>query len=145
MKKIVVLQLSDFLSQYCTINAIPFCFRSGVSTGTDVNIFLNLVYDGFGNIDFNMCVLLDLKKALGTVKRRKETNFYKKIIFDDMRHDTFSWFQNYFSRRQRFAYLNRAKYTLMNFDCGAVQGRVICPIMCILYTNDIENHRTCLI
>ena len=94
-----------------------------------------------------------VSKALDTGKYVVGVFFYLKKAFDTVDHkillakskqygirgNTHRWFESYLSNRKQYVEYNNYKSDTKTITHGVPQGSILCPLLFIIYMNDIEN------
>jgi sarcosine oxidase/L-pipecolate oxidase len=83
----------------------------------------------------NGVILLDLKKAFGTIDHQI---LLSKLQAYEVRDHTFKWFQSYFDQRKQICMLNNSKSDIETIHCGAPQGSNLGLLLFLIYINDLQ-------
>ena len=85
--------------------------------------------------DLVIGVFLDLKKAFDTVDHRI---LLKKLYAYGIRGNILKWFECYLTDRSQYVAYNGVE-SKVSIICGVPQGSILCPLLFIIYMNDICN------
>ena len=126
------------LLTYCEINNIfynfQFGFRKLYSTSyaliETVDSIRRLVDDG----NYVLGLFVDLTKAFDTVNH--EILLYKMNNYGIRGHAN-TFFRSYLTNRKQFTLVNGTDSKLSDIKCGVPQGSVLCPILFLIYINDL--------
>ena len=142
LERLVVRQLTEYLSSADLLPSLQSGFRPGHSTETAVLRVLSDILQAVDRGDSAALILLDLSAAFDTVDhpillQRLQTSFG----IHDVAH---RWFRSYLSGRHQYVRRGSIKSAISRLICGVPQGSVLGPILFVLYTADlislIESH-----
>ena len=111
-------------------------FRSLHST---VTALLDMTNQWCLNIDKGMVsgvIFLDLKKAFDTVDH---AILLKKLSDYGVQGQTSSWLKSYLKDKQQFSVANGLSSVKNRIVCGVPQGSLLCPLLFLIYINDLPN------
>ena len=86
--------------------------------------------------DIVIYIFLDLKKAFDTVGHRILVN---KLYAYGVRGNVHDWFRSYLTAMSQFVIHDKERSDTKQIKCGVPQGLILCPILVIIYMNDIRN------
>ena len=128
------------LNELCIIISLtlltPVTFSINTNLDLDINTLLNKITSSLDTDDLVIGVFLDLKKAFDTVDH--------KIILDKMhaygiRGNILRWFRSYLTNTSQFVSYDGRQSEIQSITCGIPQGSILCPLLFIIYMNDICN------
>ena len=135
-KRIVYDQLYNLLSSEEIISKQQSGFRSLHST---VTALLEATDSWAFNIDrgyVNAVVFLDLKKAFNTVDHEI---LLTKMNRCGIQGKTLDWFKSYLTNHTQQCSVNGCLPDFTTLKCGVPQGTILCPLLFLIYVNDLPN------
>ena len=135
-KRIVYDQLYNLLSSEEIISKQQSGFRSLHST---VTALLEATDSWAFNIDrgyVNAVVFLDLKKAFNTVDHEI---LLTKMNRCGIQGKTLDWFKSYLTNHTQQCSVNGCLPDFTTLKCGVPQGTILCPLLFLIYVNDLTN------
>ena len=119
VKKVVIVQLTEFLNVNNVINSRQFGFRGGLSTDNTMRAFFLDIYEAFSNNKIAIDILLDLSKAFDTVDHRILLN---KLQLYEVHDAAYLWFRSYFINRFQYVSLSGVCSIRLEISCSVPQG-----------------------
>ena len=135
-ERIVYDQLYIFSSNEDIISTHQSGFRSLHST---VTALLEATDNWAFNIDrgnVNAVVFLDLKKAFDTVDH---DILLSKMNLYGIQGIALDWFGSYLINRTQRSLVNGPLSRICSFKCGVPQGKIIGPLLVLIYISDLPN------
>ncbi len=77
---------------------------------------------------------MTFKKAFDTVDH---LILFQKLSKPGIRGVELSWFKSYLNGRQQFVMTNGMANNLLNILLGVLQGSILCPLLFLIYINDL--------
>ena len=134
--RIVYNQLYNLLNSEEIISKQQSGFRSLHST---VTALLEATDSWAFNIDrgyVNAVVFLDLKKAFNTVDHEI---LLTKMNRCGIQGKTLDWFKSYLTNHTQQCSVNGCLPDFTTLKCGVPQGTILCPLLFLIYVNDLTN------
>ena len=134
--RIVYDQLYNLLNSEEIISKQQSGFRSLHST---VTALLEATDSWAFNIDrgyVNAVVFLDLKKAFNTVDHEI---LLTKMNRCGIQGKTLDWFKSYLTNHTQQCSVNGCLPDFTTLKCGVPQGTILCPLLFLIYVNDLPN------
>ena len=134
--RIVYDQLYNLLNSEEIISKQQSGFRSLHST---VTALLEATDSWAFNIDrgyVNAVVFLDLKKAFNTVDHEI---LLTKMNRCGIQGKTLDWFKSYLTNHTQQCSVNGCLPDFTTLKCGVPQGTILCPLLFLIYVNDLTN------
>ena len=134
--RIVYDQLYNLLNSEEIISKQQSGYRSLHST---VTALLEATDSWAFNIDrgyVNAVVFLDLKKAFNTVDHEI---LLTKMNRCGIQGKTLDWFKSYLTNHTQQCSVNGCLPDFTTLKCGVPQGTILCPLLFLIYVNDLTN------
>ena len=90
------------------------------------------------NIDkgkINSTILLDIKKAFDTIDH---DILLQKLSHYRLTNLELNFFRSYLHDRKQCCNVNEQSSTFETIRCGVLQGSILCPLLFIIYMNDLS-------
>ena len=136
MERILYDQMFDYLKKQNILSEHQFGFRQYHSTTTTL---LDCTNEWYVNMDrglYNIVVLLDLKKAFGTVNHEILLSKFERYGFGKK---AVALLCNYLTDPTQRCQLNGMLSDQRGITCGIPQGSILGPLLFIIYINDLPN------
>ena len=133
-EKLVCARLDSYLKSNYILCTNQFGFPKNLNTSHVIIEFLDYVYSSLDSKQSTIVVHLDFSKAFITVNH----NIYRsKILHDGIRGVMQCWFESYLSNRNQYISIENCSSSISNTTLGVPQGSVLCPVLFLLYINDM--------
>ena len=106
------------------------------STQHSVISLVNNITNSLDSSNIVIGVFLDLKKGFDTVDH---TLLLKKLYAYGIRGSAYKWLTSYLTGRTQYVVYDGHKSSTLIMTCGVPQGSILCPLLFIIYVNDIYN------
>ena len=135
LERVVVGQLSDYLTSNNLLPSVQSAYRSLHSTETAMLRIISDVYDAVNSSKVTLLALLDLSAAFDCVDHEILVNRLSGTF--GINGLVLSWLVSFLSNRTQYVAFNGSVSTTTNLECGVPQGSVLGPLLFVLYTADI--------
>ena len=124
------------MDAYETLCSLQFGFHEKHSTIHALSSLTGPIKLSIDRGKFGCGIFLDLQKAFDTVSN--------KILLDRLEHysirgNVLKWFYSYLFGRTQYVSVNGHISDPLLITCGVPQGSVICPLLFLIYVNDLPN------
>ena len=110
------------------------------ATDTCLSYFSDGVPRGFETGMFTGMILIDLQKAFDTIDNEIFLDKMVCLCFSD---STISWFKSYLQSRSFSINIGKEYSNPGSLSCGVPQGSTLCPLIFLLYVNDMAQAVDC--
>ena len=117
----------------CQINPAQFGFLQNRSTVQQLLSFLSNAFNGLNQLDV---IYLDISKAFDTVSH---PHLLTKLSSFNIGGEVWLWFQAYITNRRQCVSINNSNSCLLPVESGVPQGRILGPLLFIIYMNNIPD------
>ena len=133
-EKIIYNRLYDFISKNNIIFKLQFGFMKNRGISDALNFFCNLVYNNLDKGKPVIATFLDLAKAFYTVNHEI---LLTKLYRYGIRGSAYRLLASYLSNRKQKVRIKNHNSNYQNIISGVTQGRILGPLLFILYINDL--------
>ena len=133
-EKVACTQLTAYLEKSALLNSSQYAYRPGHSTEDAVLATVERLIANTDRGHISSVTTIDLSKAFDCVDHDvllSKLSWYGVTDID--------WFRSYLSGRKQIV---RGGQLTLPLSCGVPQGSILCPILFILFTNDLNNFIT---
>lgn len=134
-EKVVYRRLYRFLENNNILYSQQYGFRSGRSTTQAIINHLQFIYNSIDAGSSVFSVFLDFKKAFDSVNH---DILLSKLNIYGVRGIALDWFQSYLCQRNQYVFVNGVSSDCLNISCGVPQGSILCPLLFLIFINDIH-------
>ena len=110
--------------------------RSNRSTSKALLELVEKITKSIDDDKYTIGIFIDIKKAIDTIDHNI---LLQKLHFLGVMGVANSWLTSYLSKRMPNVEVYDCMSDLLQVKCGVPQGSVLCPLLSILYINDISN------
>ena len=135
LEKVFHTNLYTFLEKNKVMYATQYGFRKNRSTVNAITELVCHITNAIENKQNTLSVFLDLSKAFDTIVHKM---LLHKLEFYGVRGLALNWFQSYLTDRKQYVIYNNVQSQTLDITCGVPQGSVLCPLLFLVYVNDIE-------
>ena len=136
LEKLMHNRLMKFLTKQKILYLKQFGFKKNFSTAHAIINLIDSIENAFDKNKFECGVFIDLKKAFDTVDHEI---LFKKLWHYEIRGIANDWFKSYLTNRMQYVSIDGISYDLLKVNFGVPQGLVLCPLLFLLYINDLYN------
>ncbi len=111
-------------------------YKKSLSTFDSLNKISSFDYSEVDNKNSIIALFMDLNKAFDTVNYKI---LLDKLHFYEIRGCIHTWFINYLSDRTQSSSINKHLSNKRLITRGVPQGRILGPILFLIYINDLPN------
>ena len=128
--------MTDFFDSNQIIYKYQFGFRKEHSTQQAIISLVEKITRSLDSRDIVIGIFMDLKKAFDTVDHRI---MIRKLYAYGIRGNILNWFISYLDDRSQYVAFDETHSSTQPIKCGIPQGSILCPLLFIIYMNDICN------
>ncbi len=130
------MRLYNFLLEIHFLNPFQSGFRPGDSTVNQLVFIIHKIYQALEQGKEVRMVFLDISKAFDKVWHK---GLFCKLEFLGVRDPLLKWIKSYLSERMQRIVIDGQSSDWMQIDAGVPQGSVLCPLLFLIYINDITS------
>ena len=136
LERLIYNQLYAFLEKHSTLFQYQFGFRKGYSTEQAILEITDALRKALDKKLVTCGLFLDFSKAFDTVN---DDILLSKLYHYGIRRTPLDWFKNCLYNRTKFVKIDNTKSNYETIVCGIPQGSMLCPLLLLLYINDLPN------
>ena len=137
LERIMYNRLYKYLQEHKILYSKQFGFQAGHSTDHAIIQLVDQICQLFEENGYTLGVFIDLSKAFDTVDHCILLKKLESYGIDGMNN---KWFKNYLANRKRYIQTtDSGKTDLQHVHCGVSQESIICPLLFLLYVNDLPS------
>ena len=135
LEKIMYKRLYTFLNNNNIIYNLQFGFRQQYYTSHALINITENIRKAFDDGNIGCGIFVDLQKSFDTVDHQI---LLAKLNHYGIRGISNDWFKSYLSNCSQYVFINGYDSGLPTISCGVPQASVLCPLLFLLYINDLS-------
>ena len=139
-ERIVHSQTQNYLDKHKILYKYQSGFRPLHSTDTCLTLLNDNILSGIDKGLLTGVILIDLQKAFDTIDH---DIFLMKLECMSFGKQTISWFKSYLNNRTFRVNIENEYSTPGELKCGVPQGSILCPLIFLIYVNDMPQSVDC--
>ena len=134
LERLMYDRLLEFLNKHKIWNKFQFGFRNIHSTFMALITLLDNLRNVLDSGNCTVGIFLDFQKAFNTVNHKI---LLVKLNCYGIRGMALDWFSSYLTNRSQTVIYNDQESEMKETLCGVPQGSILCPLLFLLYINDL--------
>ena len=135
LETLMINRLSKFIDKNKILSKHQYGFREERSTEHALIDFIDKITKAIDEGKYSIGIFLDLSKAFDTIDHKI---LIRKLEHYGIRGVVKDWFENYLYNRKQIVTYKGVQSEEMTIRSGVHQGSLLCPLLFLLYINDIQ-------